>query len=354
MAIDQSQNPDDTTSVSDHNNKPAEEKHAEKESQSAADASRVDKERTDTQDGSVNDGSTPRGSDDSAEQVETLGDGIENESATSGSKQQKTKSKSGKGGSADIPSSGNAEPANVENHGKKSNDTLDTPGDGTSPTPGTVDSGDGKDSGFIEEICREVGAIRLFEQVISDPYDPKLRENFSKAVDRRILERQRDIGNTDNLLLSMPAVASLVVKYAKAEEKSGRFRSYAEKQLTEGLKKSYEKKFQQFEQAKRKLKDQWESVLGAKGYPHAWTARLGAKDDKIAIRRELEENSFDSTEELRKQKALACQIWGVSNIEKVDSPEHLSWTIAGQTDEKGSRKRGISPTVESELPPRKK
>jgi hypothetical protein len=332
MAINQSQKPDDVTSIPHTGDKPSAGRHGKKESQSAADVPKVDKERADTEDGSGNNDSTSRGPGNNAEQVEALGDGIESESATSGGNQQETKSKSG----------------------KKSNDTLGTPADSTSSTPGQVDPGDSKDSGFIEDICSKVGAIALLDQVIGDPYDSKLKENFSEALDRQILERQRDIGNTDNLLLSMLDVASLVVDHAKAKEKAKRFKSRVDKEPAGELKDSYEKRFQHFEQAKHGLNDKWKAVLGAKGYPHEWITRLEARDDEIKIHWKLEGHSFDPTEELRKQKALACQIWGVSKIDEADSSEYLSWTTTGEKDKKGSRKRGTSPTVESELPPRKK
>jgi hypothetical protein len=239
----------------------------------------------------------------------------------------------------------------VEDASKNGDATQDAPQNCTPPRPGEAEHPGEKDFGFVEEICSKVCAIGLLDKVILDPYSEEYRKNFSEAVDRQILERQHHIGNTDNLLLPMHKVSSLVVQHAKAHQKSTRFKTHAKKEQSENVRKSYEEKSQIFEQEMHSLEDEWKALLEAKGYPEAWTTKLEASIDKIKIVWQDQDPSENVlTKELREQKALACQIWGVSEIDKAERPEYLSWSSKGHEDENNSRKRGLSPDPGSGRP----
>lgn len=350
MAFDQEQDPDNITSTHHGNGKPSGERDDEKGTHRSTKASEIEKEDTDAQ-GSGNNDSMADTSRGDAEQVETP-DAVKNSKSTARTgKKKKPQSESGKSDSAANAAGDDAGSIKVDDASKKSDETPATPEDVTTQSSGEAETSRENDFAFVEEICNKVRAIDLLDKIIDDPYNVEPRKRFSEAVDRLILEKQQHTGNTDNLLLPMNKIASLVVSHAKADEKWRRFRSYVEKEPSQSLKDPYERKTQEYERLKLRLKDEWKALLRAKCYPQAWSTKLEVSNDAIKIRWKSEEPSVtDLRDEVDKQKALACEIWGVSKIDDVGRSEHLSWALESHNAEKGSRKRGSSQDPESERP----
>jgi hypothetical protein len=343
MAIDRSQKSNDATGTLHQDEEHLKGEDGQRGTHNSTEVPEVEKEHTKAKE-SEEDDNAPRTSSSDTEQVETLDAGGKSESTFRGGKRQESQSENGKNDSAASISSDDVEPTKVEDASKNGDATLDAPQNGTPPRSGEAEQPGEKNFGFVEEICSKVCAIQLLDKVIRDPYSEEHRKNFSEAVDRQILERQHHIGNTDNLLLPMRRVSSLVVQHAKAHQKSTRFESYAKKEQSKNLRESYGKKIQIFEKEMHSLEDEWKALLGAKGYPEAWTTKLEASDDKIKIDWKGQGPSGNVfTEELREQKALACQIWGVSEIDKVERPEYLSWSSKGhQIQDQDDRRRNDS------------
>lgn len=350
MASDQGQNLEDTNSTRQRNGKPSEGTDDQKETHRTTKAPEAEEKQSDTQK-SRNIDNTHGTPDHDTEPVETEDDREDSEGTGIAGRKQKLQRESDKSDSATSIAGDEAEPIKMDDASKRSDEGPITPEAVTAPSSREAETPLEKDMAFVEEICSKVRAIDVLDNIINDPYNVELRKKFSKAVDRLILERQHHTGNTDNLLIPINKIASLVINHAKADEKSRLFRTRAEQESSQSLKDAYEKRIQEFERTKLALENEWKALLKAKHYPHAWSTKLEALNAKFKILWKTQEVSpTDLSQDLDKQKALACEVWEVSEIDDVERSEHLSWALESHNAKKHSRKRGLSQDQEPERP----